>query len=204
MLHVSQMPQIPYSESMPTTVQESSEARFRAVFGSGRSSFASNPSRNDIGVGYLGGNRVLLVDVAPAQPPEESGLSPTPAGQNFRALLLREGEADFNGRVWPSSTVIAFYLPDEDDNEPIRYVGTSSFLEYANGNKGWFDMGNPTTFIVDAKGVERDPHYLTFASIEQVCAWLRSQPDADELAVHMSGNGDKTPSRLSPASVLRK
>jgi len=203
-LQDGQMPHAPYGESMPTALQESSEDRFRAIFGTGRSSGVEQLSQ-DGGVAsaarprVLPGDRALVINVAPASPPDKPRkmprfLAPTPKGQSFRALLLRTGDADFSGKVWGASPVIAFYLPDEDDNgnEPIRYVGTSTFLKYAGDDDGWFDMGNPTKYIIDAKGTERDPHYLDPDGTAQVCAWILSQPDAEYLALSKIGHGDMT------------
>ena len=93
-----------------------------------------------------------------------------PRGQALTVELVREGDPDpTDGRTWAGSPVICFSLhtaPGGKKGKVIRYVGTETFLKYANKDGGWFGLSH----LADGHDYYLDPNVT-----KEVCAWLSEQ-----------------------------
>jgi hypothetical protein len=123
--------------------------------------------------------RVLHLDVAPYFPPnreQRKRYQPTRNGQKITVLLMRQGDKDYEGRVWGASPVLAFssttsYVP----GKPFRYIGTNTFA----GPSGLQDDG-----LCRLSGEEPTRHYLDREAWNEVCEWLKKMEDGSTLTAY--------------------
>jgi len=109
--------------------------------------------------------------------------APTPLGQVYDVVILRQGDPYSEG-VWNASPVLAFYHPRHkkdaliaarpENENAIRYVGTSTFCKYPaeDEDNGIFSLCADTKISTA---------YLDQGRWQEIWDWLAKQPDGEYL-----------------------